>query len=208
MLIFEIKNTAVEIRAGFFLIVTFMLLTCDSKTVTVSLFSSLIHESGHLAAMMFFAERAEKIVFSASGMRIDRKNGSFLSFSEEIIISASGVMMNFVICAAAYTVFFLTGFSLAGFIGAVNAVIGAFNLLPFEELDGGNILRFTLCRRLGQEQAEKVMNIVSVSAGIMLLIFFSLTVYLKKANLSLAFVILYLIILLINRILELKKSVI
>lgn len=208
MISFKYKNIPVEIRTGFFIVITFMLLACDNETVIISLCSSVLHECGHLAAIVILSEKPEKIVFSASGMRIDRRRNAFISFSKEIIVAASGVFVNFIISLFSYAVY---SFSKIGFFSsafAVNLIIGAFNILPLESLDGAVCLKHYLCLRTGEEKAETVTNLVSVIVSVILIIFFAFTVYFRKVNLSFAVVIIYLMILMINRILELKKSVI
>lgn len=208
MLRLEIKDTVIEIRAGFFLVVTLMLMFCDSVTVIVSLVSSLLHELGHIAAMLLCKEKIERLVFYAPGLRIDRKTRPHLSFSSEIIIALSGVTVNFALALCAYItyLFFRSDFYLC--VCAVNLVIAVFNLLPVESLDGARGLEFILLRRIPENSARKIMNEVSLVTTILLIIFFSLTVYLRLVNPSFTFTIIYLLILLINRILQLKKSAI
>lgn len=208
MISFKYKHIPVEIRAGFFIVITFMLLVCDNETVMTSLCSSVLHECGHLAAIVILSENPEKIVFSASGMRIDRKRNASLSFSKEIIIAASGVLVNFLISFFSYTAYLIGKSNFLFSVFAVNMIIGAFNILPLESLDGAVCLKYYLCRRTNEEKAETVMNIISVTVSVALIVFFAFTVYFRKVNLSFAVVIIYLMILMINRILELKKSVI
>lgn len=208
MISFKYKNIPVEIRTGFFIIITFMLLISENETVIISLLSSVFHECGHLLAIVFSKEKPKRIVFSASGMRIDRYPNSFLSFSKEIVIALSGVFVNFLISFMSYIAFCFSGSDFFFKVFGVNLVIGIFNILPLEELDGAVCLNFFLLRRIGEEKAKVTVDTVSVIFGIVLISFFSVTVYFKKVNLSFAVVIIYLLILMLNRILELKKTAI
>lgn len=203
----ERGETTVEIRAGFFLVIAFMLLISGSRMVLISLFSSLLHECGHLLALLFCSGKAERIVFSASGMRIDRGLSCEMSFRSEIIISLSGPAVNLLISFVSLMVYYFKGAAAAFDIFAVNAIIALFNLLPVESLDGAGALRFILLRRIPENRTEKIVSDVSLVTGTLLVFFFTLTVFLKKANPSLAVVIIYLLILLINRILQLKKRI-
>ena len=208
MLRLEIKNTIIEIRASFFLVITFMLLICDNVIVLISLFSSLIHECGHLISMIALKENPQRLLFSASGLRIDRKCRPCLSFSKEIIIALSGVGVNLIISLCAYLIYIFSHKELFLAVCAVNLVIASFNLLPVESLDGARGLWFILCRRIPEESAQEIITDVSIVTTVLLIIFFCVTVYLRMANPSLVVVIIYLVILLINRIFQLKKSAI
>lgn len=208
MIKFRIKNIPVEIRTGFFIVITFMLIFCDNETVLISLFSSVFHECGHLLAIIISGEKFEKAVFSASGMRIDRFPNAGLSFSKEIFIAISGVLVNFTLAFLSYAFYFLSGVEVFFSVFSVNTVIGVFNIFPLSSLDGAVCLEFFLCRRIGEEKAKKILNLISVTVGAVLILFFSLTVFFRKVNLSLAVVIIYLLILMMNRILELKKNTI
>ena len=208
MLRLEIKNTIIEIRASFFLVITFMLLICDNVIVLISLFSSLIHECGHLISMIALKENPQRLLFSASGLRIDRKCRPCLSFSGEIIIAMSGVGVNLIISLCAYLIYIFSHKELFLAVCAVNLVIASFNLLPVESLDGARGLWFILCRRTPEESAQEIITDVSIVTTVLLIIFFCVTVYLRMANPSLVVVIIYLVILLINRIFQLKKSAI
>lgn len=206
MLKVEIKGVVIEIRTDFFLVVTFMLLMCESATVLISLFSSLFHECGHLAALIIKKEKPLRLVFSASGLRIDRRRGSFLSFGDEIFVALSGVCVNFFAASVSYAVYALIGSRLFFSVFCVNIAIAVFNLLPIESLDGAVGLHFFLCRCMPDEKVKRILNIVSVVTGVFLAVFFAVSFFSGNANPSLMIVIIYLIILLINRILELKKD--
>lgn len=205
---FETEKFPLEIRTDFFLVITFMLLICDSRTVLISLFSSLFHECGHLVSMLLFHQKIDRVLFSASGMRIDRRECSRLTLKAETVTALSGVFVNFCLAFVSYMIFLAAKSEFFLSVTAVNLVIGVFNLLPVESLDGGNVLRCILISRIPVEKAESTLTDVSITVVIMLIIFFAVTVFTKTVNPSLTVVLIYLVFLLINRILELKKSAI
>lgn len=204
----EEHGAVVEIRAGFFIVIAFMLLIGDNTAVLISLFSSFLHESGHILTLFLCGGKIEKLVLSSSGMRIDRDFSRLLCFSSEMMIAFSGAAVNLFISLSAFVAFRLSGHELCFKIFGINMVIGLFNLLPLQSLDGARGLEFILLRRIPQERVERVLLIVSVTTAVFLLILFSLTVIFRAINPSFVVVIIYLLILLINRILQLKKSVI
>lgn len=201
----ESVETSVEIRADFFLIITVMLMTGDTGTVVNSILSSILHECGHIAAIVFLGERIKRLLFCSAGLRIDRRINPSLSFGGEILISAAGVSVNFTLCIAAYIIYKLTGQTFFLSFFAVNLAIGLFNLLPIEPLDGAKVLYFILCRRIPQQKAENIILRLSVITAAALSALCTVAFCLKASNVSLAAVTIYLIILLINRIFELKK---
>ena len=208
MLTFESEHTEIQLRTDFFITVTLMLIFCENETVIFSLFSSLLHESGHLASMYLLKVKPEKIIFSATGLKIERRAVNISSFKNEIIIALSGVFVNFILSFVSFVLYFLFGIHKLFLFALVNIVIGLFNLLPLESLDGANVLCFILTRRLGDEKAQKTVMTTSIFTSLFITVFIILTFCLKIVNPSLIIVLLYLIIILINKIFELKKSVI
>lgn len=204
----EEKGTIVEIRAGFFIIIAFMLIIGDNSTVLISLFSSFLHESGHIVALILCGGKIDKLVLSSSGMRIDRDCSRLLCFSSEMLIAFSGVAVNMFSALCALIVLRLSGHDLWFNVFGINMVIGIFNLLPLQSLDGARGLEFILLRRIPQERVERVLLIVSVTTAVLIMVFFLLTIIFRAINPSFVIVVIYLLILLINRILQLKKSVI
>lgn len=208
MLRLKIKGMPVEIGAGFFIVITFMLLVCDNETVLISVFSSLLHECGHIISMLVCGERVRLLRISASGLCIERKINSALSFSREIIISLSGVCVNFLLSLFSYIIYLLSGGEFLRSVIYVNLAIALFNLLPAGQLDGARGLSFILRRRIPESTADRITDTLSLVTTVILIAFSLVAFYFRAANPSLAVVTIYLSIILINRILELKKSVI
>ena len=95
--------------------------------------AALLHECGHLAAMVLLPGNAPREVsLTPFGVRIERNPLSEFGKGNGIILAA-GSGMNFV--CAAVTFGFLPEFA------AVSLLLGIFNLLPVEGLDGGGIGR-------------------------------------------------------------------
>ncbi len=135
-----------------------MLLLCDSETVFVSLFSSLLHEAGHLFFLVMFHQYPSLICFGAFGIRIERQSGLSLSSRKEASVALGGVIVNMLLAlfgAAAYLMFKSPlGLKLA----LVNGFIGIFNMLPVGLLDFG---RFLECLLSGKQGAERYLRRIS-----------------------------------------------
>ena len=191
---------------SFFALLTLMLLTCDSLLVSMSLIASLLHESGHIIAMILCKDKIQTLKITAAGLRIDKINSMNLSYNQEIFIALSGVGMNFILCAVSSAIYFICGNkNVFGFL-CINLIVAIFNLLPIESLDGAKALYFFLLKKVSDEKACAFIAVLSIITIILMIVFASVSFYLTKTNFSLLIVIIYLIILLTNRIFRLKKE--
>ncbi len=66
--------------------------------------------------------------------------------------------MNFALCIASY-------FAEGKLFSAVNLVMGFFNLLPFGELDGAQLLRLWLTKHCSPQNAERCMKLICIAAA-------------------------------------------
>lgn len=205
MLRFKIKACEVSVSAGFFALITLMLITCDAALVLCSLFCSLFHEFGHIVAMLFFGERLRSISFSAVGIKIDKLSVTALSYSRETAVSLAGIFANCLLALVAFLCYRVLNFKPASDIAVVSLLIGGFNLLPIDSLDGARALYFILMSRIPERQADTVIFTVSVVSVLLLLIFSFFMLRLYGANFSLIAVTVYLGSLLVCRLFKSRR---
>ena len=106
----------------------------------LTLFAALIHEAGHLFAILLLSERGVSMPKSAlSGFRIKNENSSY---SKEIIKAGSGPLINII-----FFLIFNTGLGFPPDISEylksfalINLLTAISNLLPVEGYDGYRIL--------------------------------------------------------------------
>lgn len=121
-----------------------MLIGKSSVTV-YGLVACILHELGHLAAMLYFGQPIKKLVFYGAGIMIVRGRGEPLTpTGAELIILSAGCTVNLLLFA-------LSG---ANEWGMINLVIGLFNLLPLKSLDGGKIFLLLLRSVFGTAAGE------------------------------------------------------
>lgn len=191
---------------SFFALLTLMLLTCDSLLISMSLIVSLLHESGHILAMILCKDKIKTLKITAAGLRIDKINSMNLSYNQEIFIALAGVCMNFILCGVSALIYYTCGSkSVLGFL-CINIIVAIFNLLPIESLDGAKALYFFLLKKISHDKACEFIAVLSIITIILMIVFAGISFYLTKTNFSLLIVIIYLIILLVNRIFQLKKN--
>ena len=104
----ELEKTRLEFSISFVIVVALMLIFFDEKIVLFSVFSSLIHECGHLFAIRICGERIERVVFGAFGLRIERRAFSNTPYKNEVIIALGGIAVNCVLFIASVLTVSLT----------------------------------------------------------------------------------------------------
>lgn len=125
----------------------------DGLSVTCVL-ASVMHECGHLLAMLSVGCPPDVCTLGAFGMRIEAGQRRLVGYRRALFIAAAGPLVN----GAAALVLYLMGERLTA---AVHLTLGAFNLLPASALDGGEILRCALCL-MGQERhAAALLRVLS-----------------------------------------------
>ncbi len=143
----------------------------------LTVISALIHEAGHIAAIMLFTKRAEAPRGHISGFRIKRSSQS--GHREEILITAAGPLANIL----TGLVLLLPWWAANGYIlifSMLNFATGLSNLLPVEGYDGYGIL-LELSRLCGSLGAERLLSRISFLFTV-LFTFFSLYLLLRTGG--------------------------
>ena len=175
----RVRGVNVEISFWFAAVITLMLLFFPQSRAAECFLLCVFHECGHLFAMMLFGSTPKKIQLGYFGMKIVT-GGRLLSPKEEIVIAASGPLVNLTWAAIVY----LCG---CKDIAAVSLGLGVFNLLPVPALDGGRILSQLV-------QNERMLKTVGFFfCAVLLLIGIAAAVY-SKRNFTILAVSLYLLL--------------
>ena len=191
----KINKTRLSVTFPFAAVVMLMLLLCDSETVFISLFSSLLHEGGHLFFLLLFREWPALICFGAFGIRIERKEEASLGYKKEAAVALGGIMVNSLLVLTGAAVYLILKIPFGLKLATVNGVIAAFNMLPVSLLDFG---RFLECMLSEKDNAEKILRRISfvtvlvLSAGCVLYnLFIGINVSLIAVSLYIISVITY-----------------
>lgn len=157
----------------------------------VGLGACIWHELGHLAAMRVLGIPVKKVFFYGAGIKIvtDRQL-EYAPFKTGFAVLIAGCAVNFAAAAVLYQ-FDDTGLKLWA---AVNLVIGTFNLLPLQNLDGGKIIILLIRSICGYSRAcllERYFKWVNVILIMTVLIAFA---FLGKGNLTLYATLCYLLV--------------
>lgn len=172
---------------------------CDKKgAVPLCFISSLLHEIGHIIAMIVKGAEFKSIKFGLGDVSINADSQK-LSYSDEIFITISGVAVNFILSLLMFAVWSIFKLSIFYDLSVVNLLLAFFNLLPVRFLDGGQLLLYALKKRLAPTACDKIVDILTlvfvIPIGVLGFIFLFNSTY----NFSLLFAALYLICTLVSK---------
>lgn len=156
---------------------------------------SVLHESGHVAALLLFGGRVKFLRLSAFGM-VMVPSSNRLSLYQESFFVLAGPMVNLFIALI------LLPFSAIAFwnqISALSLLLGLFNLLPVSALDGGKALWYFLQMYFREETVTKAVRIISIVTLFLLGAFGLVLLIENHHNFSVLLIVVYLSILLINK---------
>lgn len=153
MLEWRVGGVSCRLSLLFPALITALLLWQPDGLAVSCLLASLIHEGGHLVAMLAVGVPPQRCTLGAFGMRIDLRS-TLVGYGSHIAISLAGPLANGL---AAVVLFCLHSSDAA----AVHLLLAGFNLLPAAALDGGELLRYGLCL-LGMERlADSLLRFTS-----------------------------------------------
>ena len=188
---FKIARTRFEVSYALLCLVAVCIILGVFKSFVWCAAAVVVHECGHLAAMVYcgyFPKRIKIALFSIDIIDGERQSRSV---RKNLLIIVFGPFFNF-ICFLVCFLLYLRGISVVLPFAAANASVGLFNLLPVMSLDGGQLVYLLLLRRLDQEKAEKAVDALTF-AFIFPLAAMGFWLILKSKNVSLLFVSVYLV---------------
>ena len=96
--------------------------------------ASLMHEMGHLIALLAFDCKPKRMVLGLFGMRVEQDPARRLGYRQNALVSLAGPAVNLV------TFCILSCFRGNETAALVHLTLGVFNLLPIPPLDGSKVL--------------------------------------------------------------------
>ena len=166
-------------------LVTALLLWQPDGLAVSCLLASLIHEGGHLLAMLVLGVPPRVCTLGAFGMRMNIDN-QLINYKKNLLISLAGPLTNGM---AALLLLWWCAYDAA----MVHLVLAALNLLPAAALDGGEILRCGLCL-VGLDRCTRWALRLSSALVLLPLAAASGWLFLQGKNLTLLIVSAYLVV--------------
>lgn len=189
---FELKLGKICIAFDFSFFASVALLTVLGNNYAVlGLAACIWHELGHLLIMKIFGIGTKRILFYGAGIKIvPDKQLRFTDFETELLVLMGGSLANFAVAA----VFGLSDSFEIKLFSVINAVIGVFNLLPLQYLDGGKLIIAVIHRICSFSQAcllERYLKWLNIFLIIFVMICFA---FVGKGNFTLYITMCYLLI--------------
>ncbi len=136
--------------------------------ILLYLAAAVLHECGHLTAILLYGGQINRITAALGGMKIDYTPCRQTSYAADAATALAGPAVNLAAAlAAGGAARVQPGENLFYFCG-VNLILALFNLLPAAPLDGGRALRAVLLAVWGSEKGERAAQIASLAAGVLL----------------------------------------
>lgn len=166
----------IEVNVSFLIMLGIVLLVWGGLSgvfaVLVAFASVLLHELGHAVA-------ARRLGVPVAGIELHffggaaKMIGQPKTANDEVLIAAAGPAVSFALGVAGLILGTAAGAlaldvpaMLFRYVGWINVIIGAFNLVPALPMDGGRILRALLTRKVPFERATEIS--VRIARGVAL----------------------------------------
>ncbi len=186
--------SGIRVGISFYFIAFLSIILLADKTGMMSygVAASALHEIGHFLGYAVVAKLPRKFTVSFNGFKIEEQRIK-LSLSKEVIIISAGPILNF-IC-------FAVSIAAVGYVNefaALSFVVGIFNCIPINVLDGGRVVRLLCLKLFSFKTTDIITNILSF---ISLSVFFICSIFLiiYNQNITLLITTIYLTILFINQ---------
>lgn len=188
-----VKKTKIYINFPAFCIATLIIILSKSNALFWGMLAAVLHEFGHVFIMIKNNNIPSAININLFDIKITERSVC-QCYKQDIITLLFGPLFNLI------TYFFILTLNMAinkkiliCFMNE-NLILGLFNLLPINLLDGGKILYILICKCKNCILADKILKIISLSI-LMILTILGFFIFLScKYNFSLLFISLYLII--------------
>ncbi len=164
MLEWTIGKIRLSVSVPFFASLLVLMLADSGSIPLWCVAASLMHEAGHVVAVLLLGNQPVRVELGVFGMRMMQQDTTALGYKRQIAVLLAGPAVN-LLCAG---VLFAAG--QPGMIMGVHLIIGLFNLLPIEPLDGGQALLCLLALRGEIGKAEKAVFALSLVLLFLLLV--------------------------------------
>ncbi len=193
----KILDCIFTITFPFMVIITGLLLVDNNYAILQGGFAALIHELGHIFAMILRSCKPKEIQFRAFDINIIDEKESVRTYRDDIFILLAGPMFNILFSGLFYFIYSISGNKTFLFSVSENIFLAVFNMLPIESLDGGQILNSILSIKF---KVKTVYLLTTAVSFIVILPIFALGFYIllrSKYNFSLLLLSCYLMSILV-----------
>ncbi len=157
----RLGSVPLHISFPFVAFTTCLLLMDASGTAAWGLLAAAAHEAGHLLVLFCGQTPPKEIRIQLFDLAIVDGGSSGRSYKQDIALYFAGPAVNLLMAAVFYALYCLWKLPFFPTFASINLLLGLFNLLPVEALDGGQILYALLAPGLGELRAERAVVLLS-----------------------------------------------
>lgn len=190
----ELTFHGVKIRFSFWFFATAALLifSGEGDYPILGLYACIIHETGHLLAMIVFGVRVRAVEFYGAGIKITHEDMSGLNAIKRAVIILGGCAVNLLGFLIFY--FLLNTGEKAEVFAAVNFVLMIFNLIPLKCFDGGKLAELVSERLLSVQKSLKFGKVLEIITILLTALSLIIAIYIGGGNFSLYTTLVYFVI--------------
>lgn len=166
---------------------------CGQSIILMSLISALIHELGHFYSISIFKGKPTSLEIKFFEVKINCNDNNY-SYIEDVIITSSGIAVNFIFALILRIVNIPLDLTLIDEFCACNLFIGLINLVPLDSFDGGQLLSLLLSRFMTARKVSIITGIITIIVIFPLMILGVYILFVSKYNFSVLYIALYLIV--------------
>ena len=158
------KKNPIKLSVDYFTIAFFCIITimCGDSRCFAAIISSVCHELGHIAVMLFYRCDNIDIKINLFNISISDKNRGTRSYKQDAAVICAGPAVNF----AMFTAFGLLSnyfeHEILRNISIISGILCFFNMLPILSTDGGQLLEIAL----GYRYSLHTVNIIMISLSL------------------------------------------
>ena len=158
-----------DVSGGAVLMLALLYFFCGAKTLAALLAAAVVHELGHICALLLLGGRLSAFHFDISGMCIDYRGLNCTL--PEIAALLAGPAAGLLLAYAASSWGNRTGSELLLLLSGYSFMLSALNLVPVLPLDGGRALFCLLTSLFGRSRACAAADSSGIAISIMLILF-------------------------------------
>lgn len=158
------------------------MLSLHTENVLYAVVFSLLHETGHIAAMTALGNAPLSVSLELTGINIRRRQETGISLIREIIIALAGPFANLILFVFLMLIYLQNGSVKCFNASCVNLILMIFNLLPVKGLDGGKVLYYFASKFFSFKTANIILRCSSAVFILFMLLYGGYLLYITRSN--------------------------
>ncbi len=157
----RIGKLILEISYPLTAVMTAIIILDTSLSVMVCFAAAIMHEAGHIFMLCRYNAMPKRIKLTLFDIAIIDNKKYSRSYTQELAVVLAGVFVNFISAAIFYLLYVSFKNQIFIMLFSANLGLGIFNILPVDNLDGGQALLILLCKFFSPQTAHTVLDIIS-----------------------------------------------